>query len=344
LEITARCNLNCRHCYINLPAKDQEAKKNELTLEEIDKITDQAIEMGALWCLLTGGEPLLRKDFFEIYMMLKKKGLLVSVFTNAALLNEKHINLFKKYPPRNIEVSVYGVTQKTYEKVTRVPGSFHQFLRGIELIKQSGLKVRFKAMVMKSNLHELDQIARFCRKHTKDYYRFDPLLHLRYDGNPIRNKEILSERLAPKEIARIEQSDKERFQTLKDHCDDYIFSEDTNSTCDHLFLCGAGISSCVISPDGIYRLCFSLWHPDTIYDLRKGSLRDAFENFVPKVRSLRSHRKEYLEKCRSCRIVNLCLWCPAHAHLEKGDMDCFVDYFCEVALQRAKMLYPKRKT
>jgi MoaA/NifB/PqqE/SkfB family radical SAM enzyme len=197
LEVTARCNNNCRHCYINLPSHDPKARKDELTLEEINNIADEAVSMGAVWCLLTGGEPLLRKDFFEIYLMLKKKGLLVSVFTNANLLTEKHIELFKKYPPRNMEVSVYGTTQETYEKITRVPGSFEKFLRGVELIKKSGLKARFKATVMKSNLHELDQIAQFCRKYTKDYYRFDPLLHLRFDQNPERNKEILSERLSP---------------------------------------------------------------------------------------------------------------------------------------------------
>ena len=343
LEITARCNNNCRHCYINLPPHDPKAKKDELTLEEISKIADEAISMGALWCLLTGGEPLLRKDFFEIYIMLKKKGLLVSVFTNACLITEKHIELFKKYPPRNIEVSVYGVTKNTYEKISRTPGSFKSFLKGIELIKKSGLKVRFKAMVMKSNLHELDHIARFCRKYTKDYYRFDPLLHLRYDRNQTRNKEILSERLSPKEIAGIEKADPERFQTLKDQCDEYIFEEDNENPQNLLFLCGAGVNSCVISYHGIYRLCYSLWHPATIYDLRKGTMKDAFYNFVPKVLAMRSDRKQYAEKCGRCRIINLCLWCPAHAYLETRELDSFVDYFCETAHERARMLNEERR-
>ncbi len=343
LEITARCSNNCRHCYINLPANDKKAKRDELTLEEISKIADEAISMGALWCLLTGGEPLLRKDFFEIYMMLKKKGLLVSVFTNACLITEKHMELFKKYPPRNIEVSVYGVTKNTYEKISRTPGSFKKFLSGIEFIKKSGLKARFKAMVMKSNIHELDQIAQFCRKYTKDYYRFDPLLHLRYDRNQTRNKEILSERLTPKTIAEIEKADQERFQTLKDHCDEYIFQEDNKNPQNLLFLCGAGVNSCVISYNGIYRLCYSLWHPDTIYDLRKGTLKDAFYNFVPKVLAMRSDRKQYIKKCGQCRIINLCLWCPAHAYLETGELDGFVDYFCETAQERAKMLNEEKK-
>ena len=63
LEITARCNNACRHCYINLPAGDIEARKKELSLTEINDIADQAVDLGALWCLISGGEPLLREDF-----------------------------------------------------------------------------------------------------------------------------------------------------------------------------------------------------------------------------------------------------------------------------------------
>ena len=86
LELTARCNNNCRHCYINLPVGDKAAKEEELSFEEIKGIADEAISLGAIWCLLTGGEPLLREDFFDIYLYLKRKGLLVQVFTNAVLI------------------------------------------------------------------------------------------------------------------------------------------------------------------------------------------------------------------------------------------------------------------
>jgi MoaA/NifB/PqqE/SkfB family radical SAM enzyme len=113
LEITARCNNNCRHCYINLPANDKKAKARELSLAGIKKIIDQAVDLGAMWCLINGGEPLLREDFFDIYLYLRQKGILISVFTNATLVSEKHIWLFKKYPPRDVEVTVYGVTKET---------------------------------------------------------------------------------------------------------------------------------------------------------------------------------------------------------------------------------------
>ena len=130
LDITARCNNNCRHCCINLPAGDSVARDKELSFEELKEIIDEAVSLGALWCLITGGEPLLREDFPALYLYLKKKGLLVSVFTNAALMTEELVKLFQEYPPRDIEVTVYGVKQGTYERVTRTAGSHSAFMRG----------------------------------------------------------------------------------------------------------------------------------------------------------------------------------------------------------------------
>ena len=161
LEATARCNLDCRHCYINRPAGDRAARKRELTVEEIGRLGGEAAALGAVWCLVTGGEPLLRTDFFDLYMALLGKGLRVSLFTNATLVTAEHVRLFKKFPPRDIEVTVYGVTADTYERVTRVPGSFEAFLRGLDRLLSGGINVRLKAMAMRSNKHELPAIGDF---------------------------------------------------------------------------------------------------------------------------------------------------------------------------------------
>jgi len=338
IEITARCNNNCRHCYINLAANDREAEKKEISFTQIKNIVEQTVSLGALWCLITGGEPLLREDFFDIYLYLKKIGLLVSVFTNATLITEKHINFFKKYPPRDIEVTVYGATKETYEKVTRKIGSFEAFMRGLNLLLKNNIKVRFKAMALRSNIKELSQIASFCRERTKDYFRFDPFLHLRFDANLLRNQEIKSERLSAQEIVAIEQADAERFQALKNRCDKLINPDLAHYACNHLFHCGAGNGSFSVSYDGFLRLCSSLWHRDCVYDLKKGTVAEAWQDFIPKVRDIRSNRKEFLGKCRVCPIINLCIWCPAHAHLETVELDKPVDYFCEVAHARAESL------
>ncbi len=346
MEITARCNNDCRHCYINLTAGDRPAKAAELSVAEILDIARRAADMGAVWCLLTGGEPLLREDFPQIYLGLKRLGLLVSVFTNACLVTAAHVELFKKYPARDIEVSVYGATRATYDSVTRRSGSFAVFTRGLELLLGSGIKVRLKAMALRSNAHELEEISRFCREHTKDYYRFDPLLHLRFDGDPVRNEEIKTERLSPAEIVAVEAADEERLGALQRGCTsgDLVDPALEHCGCDHLFHCSAGKVSFTVGYEGTFRLCGSLWASGTTYDLRRGTLREAWEEFAPRVRDLRGTDPEFLQKCRRCALVNLCLWCPAHAALETGAMDVWVGYFCEVAHARAAALQPDGRT
>ena len=338
LELTARCNNDCRHCYINLPASDQEAKARELSPQEILSIAREAVSMGTMGCTLTGGEPLLREDFAEIYLGLKRLGVLVSVFTNACLVTPRYVDLFRKYPPRDLEVTVYGVTPETYEAVTRRPGSFAAFRVGLDRLLNGGVKVRLKAMALKTNVHELPEMASFCRKHTWDYFRFDPLLHLRYDGNPKRNQEIIAQRLTPEEIVVLERADPERWPALQKNCDKLIASDGSHTGCNHLFHCGAGLKSFMVSSFGVFRPCDSLCHPECVYDLRQGSLREAWEELVPLVRERRSRNAEFLEKCCACPLINLCMWCPANAHLETGRLDAWVEYFCRVAKARAQAL------
>jgi radical SAM protein with 4Fe4S-binding SPASM domain len=340
LEITARCNHNCRHCYIALPADDSAAKARELSSAEICGIADEAAAMGALWCFITGGEPLLRKDFIDIYLSLKRKGLLITVFTNATLVAREHVRLFQRYPPRDIEVTVYGITRETYERVTRRPGSFEAFHRGLNLLLQNGITVRLKTMALRSNVHELPGIASFCRKHTKDYFRYDPSLHLRYDGDSIRNAEIRSERLSPAEISALEWSDPDRAEFLRKACNRFMGPEPARDG--RLFCCGVGSGTFSLSCEGVLHLCPSLRHPDCVHDLRKGTLADGLRRLVPRVLGMRSNRPLFIEKCRSCPLTGICQWCPAVAYLETGDLDVPVDYSCEVTHERARHMLAHR--
>lgn len=338
LEVTARCNNNCRHCYINLLEGDKNARSQELSLDEIIRISEEAVSMGAVWCLITGGEPLLRRDFSDIYISLKRLGLLVSIFTNACLIKKEHIKLFRRYPPRAIEVSVYGLTEETYERVTRTPGSFRAFINGLNLLFDSGINVRLKSMALKSNVSELPEIAEFCRSRTMDFYRFDPMLHLRFDGDMRRNKEIEAERLSADAVAALERGDEERFSALKNNCNHFVMKGNYENNCGHLFRCGAGTSNFAVSYNGLFRLCSSLWHPECVYDLRKGRLQEAWNDLVPATRRMHSSNNEFLEKCSKCALINLCSWCPAHAFLEKGKMDAWVEYFCKIAHARAEQI------
>lgn len=337
LELTARCDNDCAHCYINLPADDAAARARELTAAEIDGLARQAAALGSLWCLVTGGEPLLRPDFEEIYLALKRRGLLVSVFTNACLVDDRIAGLFQRYPPRDLEVTVYGVSRATYEAVTRVPGSFDRFVAGLGRLEQAGIKPRLKAMALRSNRHELRQIAAFCRSHTKDYFRFDPQLHLRYDRDPVRNREIDAERLSPAEVVAVERADRQRHRALRRNCDRLL---PRRYGARELFFCRAGLDSFTIGWDGSFKLCGALTDPACTRDLRNGTLQQAWTQFAPAVRNKRPRNGRFRNACGVCGLINLCLWCPAHAYLETGTRDQPVAVFCRMATARQRLIAP----
>lgn len=341
LELTGRCNLNCRHCYINLPSTDATAQEKELKVTSILEIARQAVDLGSVWCLLTGGEPLLRKDFSEIFLGLKKLGLLVSVFTNGTLLRKEHIELFASYPPRDIEITVYGTTQQTYERITRSEGSYKRFSYVLNLLKQSGIPIRLKAVALQSNFHEIQSISEFCRTHTKDFIRIDPHLHLRYDRNPLRNKEILEERLSAEQIVTLEKSDKKKMKALQASCAKLTEASPRKENSTKLLRCGAGNSSFTVGYNGQFRLCPALCAPRTTCNLRDTPLIDAWEKFIPSIKQLGCESIDDSQTCGDCPLLNLCMCCPAHTYLETGQLEGKVDYFCEVAHRRAENIKKK---
>nr|NJM04202.1 radical SAM protein [Desulfobacula sp.] len=331
LELTHRCNNNCVHCYINLSANDKKAKKNELSFEDIKDIVNQAFSMETLWVLLSGGEPLLRDDFCDIYIYLKEKGFLVSIFTNASLISKEHIEVFKKYPPRDIEVSVYGISEITHKRITR-KNTFTDTMKGIERLINSPLSFVLKTAVMQSNHKEFLQISEFCKKATNRPFKFDPFLTLRLDRNLRKNSRIIKERLSVEEIIELEKLDKNRSTAIKKQClsagtDDLKEDED-------IFRCRAGINSGCIDCYGNFKLCSSLVRKECIYDLKNGSLADAWNNFTPHIRMKKSADPLFKKHCGSCSLVHLCMWCPAHSDLETGELDKPAPYFCDTALKR----------
>jgi len=332
MELTARCNNNCSQCYINLPETDQKAIEQELTFEQIKDIIDESVSMGTLWVLLSGGEPLLRPDFFDIYTYIRQSGLLVSVFTNAALITQDHIDLFKKYPPRDIEVTVYGVTPKTHQKVTRV-NTFTQTMAGIDLLFENELPVKLKSTITRSNVHEIEQIAQFCTSKTKQTFRFDPILHLRLDRDHDKNLRIASQRLSPDEIYEIDRNDSKRYKTLVQKCKDLpLPSEQTESK--KIFSCRAGINSGCVDHTGLFKPCTSMNNEYCLYDLTTGSLDQAWYEFVPGVINMKSKNQAFIESCGSCHLQDICSWCPAHADLETGKLIGQTPYFCKIAKKR----------
>lgn len=341
LEATARCNLDCRHCAINVAETDKASKKRELTVDEIGRLAGEAAALGAVRCLITGGEPFLRTDLHDLYQAVRSKGLLISLSTNATLVTAEHVRLLKKVPPRDVEVTVFGATRETYERVTRTPGSFAAFKAGLDRLLGGGITVRLRVMALRSNKHELAALGDFCRSQAGTAYRFDPHLHLRFDRDEARNVLIRAERLSPKEIVRLERSEPERFGAFPEVCAAVMPDEAEAGAAvaaRRRFRCGAGRTGIAVGPTGILRPCRALHHADFLYDLRKGSLSDALSRFLPPVLARESSDREALGKCGSCPVAALCIKCPARADLETGGLDRPADVFCAVAEARAEGL------
>lgn len=304
-ELTFGCNLHCAHCYIG---RSGSARK-ELSTEQVLRVLDRLHACGVLVLLLTGGEPLLRKDFREIYRAARQRGFLLSLYTNATLIDASMADFFAAQPPRRIEVTVYGHTPETYERVTGVPGSFAAFRAGVDRLLARNLPVHFKAMVLKSNWNEIEDICAWAGALEKSC-RLDAVVNPGLDGCAAP----LTERLPPEDLSAYLPRAPET--TLPD-------GEDQR-----LFKCGAGVRAFHIDPLGCIHPCM-MWRASP-YNLLEGTI----EAWKEQVRLMRARAMPMDSACVNCPARAACPNCPALSQLETGQAGSAVSYFCR-AMGRA---------
>ncbi|HWE30728.1 MAG TPA: radical SAM protein, partial [Polyangia bacterium] len=315
LELTFRCNLACIHCYVNLPAADREAKTRELTTEEWFRILDECADAGVLWLTLTGGEPLLRPDFCEIYEYAHDKGMVTTVFTNATLITERHVEMWRRRPPRALEITQYGWTPETYDKVTDAGPQYDRFQRGFQRVRQAGIPVVMKAIAMRASVHELPAIRDFARAEGLSF-NFDAVLSPRIDGG----KKPLAQRLTPAEVAAIEEVDDARAHAFADHCNTYVGQRSTD---DHKYRCGAGTNMVIVDPYGKMHVCQLSRRPG--WDVLRDGLADGFYKAFT---AIREERRDDTAGCASCATASACSNCVGMAELESRSIDFGDSYFC----------------
>jgi radical SAM protein with 4Fe4S-binding SPASM domain len=325
LELSYRCNNKCVHCYCNLPEDDAAAKKKELTTEEIKKSFDDLASLGTLWLLITGGEPLLREDFEEIYTHAKKNGFLITLFTNGTLIDEKTIEHLTQYPPFVVEISLYGATQDTYEKVTRVKGSYGRCLAGVRKLKEAGIKLKLKTMALTVNQHEIEAMDRMARELGCEF-RFDPIIQKRIDDNAYSTPELC--RLSPEEVVRLDRMFPRRMAEYERFCDRLIGKPHAD---ERLYRCGAGVGSVHIDPYGSAMGCSMMVRNG--FSLREHELPWIWERGI---RSVIEQKRPFRIPCEDCRLINLCGQCTAWSILENGSPQKEVDYLCKIAKIREK--------
>lgn len=326
IEVTRRCPLVCAHCYNNLPMGDRGAQLGELSYAEHCRILDELADAGCLWILYTGGEIFARRDFLDIYTYAKRKGFFVTLYTNGTLITPKIADYLAIWRPFGIEITLYGRTRDTYERLTGIPGSFDKCMRGIELCLERGLPLKLKTVALTINKHEVWDMQRFAQDELGVEFRFDTMMNPRIDCS----QSPLAVRLTPEECVEFDLQDEKVMAEWKIFADRFMGPVHSPETSEQLYHCGGGVDSCAISPSGQMSIC--VLSQNDLYDLRTGSVHEGWAHFLRRVRLKKITRPT---KCVACELKAMCGMCPANGELENGDPEAPVDFLCRVAHIRA---------
>jgi len=326
IEVTRRCPLECQHCYNNLPMGDQDARQREMTTEEHFRVLDELVEMGCFWLLYTGGEIFARKDFLEIYTYAKKKGFLITLFTNGTLITEKIADYLLEWPPFAIEITLYGRTKETYEALTQVPGSYERCLRGITLLRERGLPLKLKTVATSINKHEISAMRQFAEEELGVEFKFDGQINPRIDCS----QSPLAVRLTPEEVVALDMSAPKGLSEYRRLAKRDLENQPNLSKDDTVYFCGGGVRGFALNAYGEMGICV-ISQQDT-FSIRDVGLQQVWEGSLA---ALRNRKRTRVTKCIECRIQSLCGMCPANGEMENGDKESPVEFLCNVAHLRA---------
>jgi len=337
IELTHRCSLNCIHCYCKgsedekgdasqVTANTGQTDNGELSTAQWKEILDVVQREGCFYLTITGGDPLVRDDFLEIYSYAKRKGFIITLFTNGHGFTEEVIDYLVKLPPRSMEITLNGITKGTYEAITQVPGSFFRVMETIRILAQKKLPLILKTNCLKQNRHELGKIKKMTEEllgrpsKNRYYFKYDPMIYPRLNGD----RTPCSYRLSPEELLEAKRQDPDIWEEYQRglHAGFPDLERDKN----FLYRCNTWMTQFFINPYG--KLKFCEFSDKFSVDLKTTSFNEGFYNTFPK---LLNERFKTDSKCRDCSLRSICYHCPARAGLETKDEEAPVSYYCELA-------------
>ncbi len=332
-ELTARCNFDCPMCYVHLSQEDIAAQGKELTAQQWIQIARDARDAGMVFALLTGGEPFVRKDFFEIYGAMKKMGLLISINTNGSMLSGEIRRKLLEDPPFRVNVSLYGGCNETYRSMCGLP-AFDQVVQNIRALKEAGVDVRINLSITPYNQQDLSKIyavAEQLNVHVKassymypsirvggEYgcgNRLDPAqaaaCALEWDALRYEREMLDRKALALKNMVRLEE-------------------EDCPAELEAGIRCRAGSSAFWLTWDGQMRPCGMMPGPNT-YPLEVGFSR-AWEELKAQAKGIREPAG-----CSSCPKREACSVCAAVCVTETGSFEQVPEYVCRMTDEKLRL-------
>lgn len=326
-ELTSRCTLNCKMCYIhqnggNCPS----AEKNG---EWWVNLAKDARDAGTLLVLLTGGEPLLHPDFEEIYLKCRQMGLLVTVNTNATLIDDEKVRFFKENPPQRLNITLYGASKETYERLCGNGKAFERVVSAIKKLNEANVKIRINYSITPQNFQDAATVQAWAKEWGL------PIQPVSYIVPPVR---VSGERvrLSPEDAAR-EQflwhkrtfgNDMDAFvksRNLPPDIEDFGECRDPNG---ERINCRAGLSSYWVTYDGLLLPCGMITEP-----------KIQISSFAEDFKFIRQEREKIIlpAKCKDCNFKKVCDICAAVSFAETGSFSEAPEYACKKAQAYAKL-------
>lgn len=331
LELTSRCNLKCKMCYVCNGQSDRKAIDNELSAEQWLNLIGEAKAAGVMFLVLTGGEVFLRQDFEEIYEEISRMGFNIEINTNATLITPEKAKWLGRIPPSKVSITMYGASPETYENVCGIGEAYDRAVRGIDLLLDQGINVDIKTTLVKSNVNDFISLAEFAESRGIQLGIVD-YVSPRREGCNTRPE---NERLSPQKLAEFEvTADKYFKEKYGDKLDSTIKANDTcegNDTDNMDLDCGAGKTSFWVTWDGRMIPCGFMNSIATL-PFEKG-----FYSAYEEMREL-STTVLTCKECRECEYKEHCMSCPAMLESEAGRYDRPAPYFCEFAKKKQELL------
>ena len=315
LDITYRCNERCVHCYLD------HDDHGEMTTAEIKDVLNQLSDAGVFFLTLSGGEVLMRRDFFEIVEHARRLLFNVKVKTNGVMIRKADAKRIGELGVEQVQISVYSHRPEIHDAITKLPGSLKRTIEAIRSLKSQGLKVVIANVLMAGNFFDNAGVMALAGELGVSY-TLDPTITPKMDGD----RSILALRISGSELKQVFRSedlvgDVEEFCASPPAPGDDVMNG---------LPCSAGHTACYVSPYGDVFPCVQFPLPSG--NLRQQKFADIWQN-SSQLKEVRSIRARDLPTCSTCAHVGTCTRCPGLAYME-GNMRGPSAADCEKSFQR----------
>lgn len=333
-EVTPCCNMSCKMCYVRKSKEEQEAISPLLSAAEWLQVGKQAKEKGLLYLLLTGGEPFLRPDFREILAGLHRMGFIITINSNGTLIDEDVVTWLKETPPAAVNITLYGASDKTYDRLCGNPEGFTQAMRAIHLLREAGIFVKLKYSSTPDNVNDMEEIFLFAKREglfiQATSYMFPPI---RRDESQVGENLRFSPEEAAYQNARIAAfvNGEEAFlESMKNNVPLSLLAN-TEEDCPEIegqgegIHCRAGKCSFWITWDGKMLPC-GMFPSSHGFSVRQCGFARAWDKVLESAKEIRLPAK-----CGACILQEQCKACAAVVLTETGNYHTVPQYRCQMS-------------